>query len=466
MNYNRRKFLRRVSAGGLAYALSRTPGTVWGQMAGAGGFGEYRALVCVFMFGGNDSWNMLVPRTTAEYNAYNSARGGDQIVGVATSGLAVPLASLLPIDPVGTSGAPFGFHPSMIGVRDLFQVGKAAVVTNLGPLLAPTTKAAYAAGSANLPPQLFSHNDQQDQWHSLRGRSVSKTGWAGRVADLVTSQVPNQQLAVNLSLAGNSYFQAADTVAPYVMGSNGPVAFSGFGTTGTNLARRQAVEAINNQTYGTIYERAFAGVTKRAVLFADRVNAAITAAPPLVALPNPNTGLSSLEQQLRTVAKLISQRDTLSMTRQIFFVSTGGFDSHDDQNNDQPALLANISSALSRFYAATEELGVQNSVVAFTQSDFARTLTSNGDGSDHAWGGQQLVVGGPTALLGQRIYGTYPSLAINSADDVGGGRLIPTTSSDQYAATLAKWFGVTDAQMPQVAPSINNFTTRNLGFLA
>jgi uncharacterized protein (DUF1501 family) len=463
MNYNRRRFLRRVSAGGLAYALSRTPGTVWGQMAGAGGFGEYRALVCVFMFGGNDSWNMVVPRTTAEYNAYNSARGGDQGVG---AGLAVPLASLLPIDPIATTGAPFGFHPSMTGVQQLFQTGKAAVVTNIGPLLAPTTKAAYAAGSANLPPQLFSHNDQQDQWHSLRGRTVSKTGWAGRVADLVTSQVPNQQLAVNLSLAGNSYFQAADTVSPYVMGSNGPVPFRGFGTTGTNLARRQTVEAINNQTYGTIYERAFAGVTRRAVTFADRVNAAINAAPPLVALPNSNTGLSSLEQQLRTVAKLISQRDTLSMTRQIFFVSTGGFDSHDDQNNDQPVLLANISSALSRFYAATEELGVQNSVVTFTQSDFGRTLTSNGDGSDHAWGGQQLVVGGPTALLGQRIYGTYPTLAINGPDDVGGGRLIPTTSSDQYAATLARWFGVTDAQMPQVAPSINNFTTKNLGFLA
>ncbi len=461
MNSNRRQFIRRASAGGLAYALSRAPGTVWGQVASSGGFGEYRALVCVFMFGGNDSWNMLVPRTTAEYNAYNASRSGDQ-----PTGLAVPLASLLPIDPINSTGAPFGFHPSMPGVRDLFQTGKAAVVTNLGPLLAPTTKAQYAAGSANLPPQLFSHNDQQDQWHSLRGKNVSKTGWAGRVADLVNSQVPNQQLSISLSLAGNTYFQAADSVAPYVMGANGPVAFSGFGATGTALARRQAFEAISNQTYGTIYERAFAGVSKRAVQFADRVNAALTAAPNLVALPNTGVTLSSLEQQLRTVAKLISQRDSLGITRQIFFVSTGGFDSHDDQNDDQPVLLANISGALSRFYAATEELGIQNSVVAFTQSDFARTLTSNGDGSDHAWGGQQLVVGGPGALLGQRIYGSYPSLAVGGADDVGGGRLIPTTSSDQYAATLAKWFGVTDAQMPQVAPSINNFATRNLGFLA
>jgi uncharacterized protein (DUF1501 family) len=329
----------------------------------------------------------------------------------------------------------------------------------------PTSKAQYQAGTVTLPPQLFSHNDQQDQWHSLRGRNVSKTGWAGRIADLVTSQVPNQQLAVNLSLAGNSYFQAANTVSPYVMGTNGPVAFQGFGATGTALARRQAVEAINNQPLGTVYERAFAGVTRRAVQFADRVNAALAAAPDLVALPNAGVTLSPLEQQLRTVAKLISQRDALSMTRQVFFVSTGGFDSHDDQNQDQPNLLANISSALSRFYAATEELGVQNRVVTFTQSDFGRTLTSNGDGSDHAWGGVQLVVGGPAALNGQRIYGSYPTLAINGPDDVGGGRLIPTTSADQYAATLAKWFGVTDGQLAQVAPSIGNFQVRDLGFL-
>lgn len=460
MNRKRRQFLRSVSAGGLAYALGRTPGTVWGQTAAAGGFGEYRALVCVFMFGGNDSWNMVIPRTTAEYNAYNASRSGDQ-----PTGLAVPLSSVLPIDPINTTGAPFGFHPSMGGVRDLFQVGKAAVVANVGPLVMPTTKAQYQAGSVTLPPQLFSHNDQQDQWHSLRGRNVSKTGWAGRIADLVTQQVPNQQLAVNLSLAGNTYFQAADTVAPYVMGTNGPVAFSGFGATGTGLARRQAFEAINNQTYGTVYERAYATVNRRASQFADRVNAALAAAPDLINLPNTGVTLSPLEQQLRTVAKLISQRNSLGITRQIFFVSTGGFDSHDDQNDDQPALLGNISSALSRFYAATEELGVQNSVVSFTQSDFARTLTSNGDGSDHAWGGVQLLVGGPNALRGQRVYGTYPALAINGPDDVGGGRLIPTTSSDQYAATLARWFGVTDAQMTQVAPSIGNFATRDLGFL-
>jgi uncharacterized protein (DUF1501 family) len=427
---------------------------------GGGGFGEYRALVCVFLFGGNDSWNMVVPRTQAEYDAYNGSRGGNQ-----PTGLAVPLDALLPIDPIGTSGAPFGVHPSMPGLRDLFQAGQAAIVANVGPLIAPTTKAQYQSGGATLPPQLFSHNDQQDQWHSLRGRAPSKTGWAGRIADVVTAQVPNQQLAINTSLAGNTFFQAADTVSSYVMGTNGAQTFSGFGTTGVNLARRQTFEAITNQTYGTIYERGYAAVSRRAVQFADRVNAAIAAGRNFVALPNnaPGVTLSSLEQQLRTVAKLIDSRNSLSMTRQVFFVSTGGFDSHDDQNDDQPGLLANVSSALKRFYDATVEMGVQGSVTTFTQSDFARTLTSNGDGSDHAWGGVQLVVGG--AVQGQRMYGNYPALAINGPEDVGGGRIIPSTSSDQYAATLARWFGVTDAQMPQVAPSIVNFPNRYLGFL-
>ncbi|MCS6946493.1 MAG: DUF1501 domain-containing protein, partial [Steroidobacteraceae bacterium] len=376
-----------------------------------------------------------------------------------------PRSALLPIDPLGTSGAPYGVHPSMPGLQELFQSGKAAFVANVGPLIMPVTKQQYQSGAATLPPQLFSHNDQQDQWHSLRGRNTSKTGWAGRLADVINPQLPNQQLSVNVSLFGNTYFQAADTVSPYVMGTNGPVAFAGFGTSGNSLARRQSFEAISNQNFGTIYERGFAAVNRRALQFAERVNAAIAAARNFVALPNNATGvtLSPLEQQLRTVAKLIDSRNMLSMTRQVFFVATGGFDSHDDQNQDQPGLLANVSSALKRFYDATVEMGVQDAVTTFTQSDFGRTLTSNGDGSDHAWGGVQIVVGG--SVRGQQIYGNYPLLAVGGPEDVGGGRFIPSTSCDQYVATLARWFGVTDAQMPQVAPSIGNFANRYLGFL-
>ena len=250
------------------------------------------------------------------------------------------------------------------------------------------------------------------------------------------------------------------------MGPTGATLFSGFGASGNNLARRQTVDAINSATYGTVYERRFAAVQKRAILFADSVNAAIAGVPAL-ATPFPTN--NTLATQLQTVARLIAARNTLGMTRQVFFVSTGGFDTHDDLLQDQPNLFGTVSSAMAAFYNATVELGVANNVTAFTQSDFGRTLTSNGDGSDHAWGGVQMVVGG--AVQGQKIYGTMPVLRINAtlaadgADDVSGGRFIPTTSSDQYAATLVKWFGVNDTNLVQVAPSINNFALKNLGIL-
>jgi uncharacterized protein (DUF1501 family) len=253
------------------------------------------------------------------------------------------------------------------------------------------------------------------------------------------------------------------------MGSTGATTFQGFAATGAGLARRNAFEAVvnagRNSTTNTLYERSFATVQQRAVQFADRVNAALLApnARSFVALPDAGATLSPLQIQLRTVAKLISARSSLSMSRQIFFVSTGGFDSHDDQVNDQPGLVGNISTSIKSFYDALTEMGMENSATLFTHSDFGRTLTSNGDGSDHAWGGVQLVAGG--AVRGGNLYGQYPVLETNGAQDVGGGRLIPTTSADQYAATLANWFGVADADLSKVAPNIGRFAQRNLGFL-
>jgi uncharacterized protein (DUF1501 family) len=467
MDRNRRKFLRAAAAGGVAYAFGRTPGTVYAQAAGTGGFADYKALVCLFLFGGNDSWNTLVPTSTAEYNAYAAARGG----GTASS-LAIPQASLLPVTPLtpDPTGATYGFHPSMTGLRDLFQAGKAAVLPNIGPLIRPTTKTQYQQAATlghDLPPQLFSHNDQQDQWHSLRGKQILRSGWGGRVADVLNAQVGGQQLSLNVSLAGQTFFQAGDVARPYVMGSTGATTFQGFGTTGTGLARRNAFQAVVdaglNSGSNTLYERSFASVQQRAVQFADRVNTALVGSRSFAALPDTGVTLSPLQQQLRTVAKLISARGSLAMSRQVFFVSTGGFDSHDDQNDDQPGLLANVSTSIKSFYDALTEMGMENSATLFTHSDFGRTLTSNGDGSDHAWGGVQFVVGG--AVRGQQLYGQYPVLSIGSALDVGGGRIIPTTSADQYAATLASWFGVADADLSKVAPNIGNFATRNLGFL-
>jgi len=431
-------------------------------MAGGGSFPDYNALVCVFLFGGNDSWNMVVPRSQAEYDVYAATR----------QNLAVPQASLLPLtlatpDP---SGWQFGMHPSMPGVAALFNAGRAAFVANVGPLIAPTSLTQYQNRSVPLPPQLFSHNDQQEQWHSLKGNVPSKAGWAGRIADALASRVTAQRMPLNVSLAGQTLFQAGLTSVPYTMGAAGPTAFTGFGTTGMGLSRRQAFESIARANYGTVYERAFASVQQHAVQFGDDIAAALAAAPDFTALPNlPPTPLSGLATQLRTVAKLIATRDRLQLSRQVFFVTTGGFDTHDDQLNDQPNLLATVSDGLQRFDDALQQIAFAQNVTVFTQSDFGRTLTSNGDGTDHAWGGVQIVTGG--AVAGGRLYGQYPLLRIGAragtdrGDDVGGGRFIPTTSSDQYAATLARWFGVAEGDIPSIAPSIYNFTQGDLGFL-
>jgi uncharacterized protein (DUF1501 family) len=444
--FNRRQLIR---SGLSSAALAGLPITqVYGQ---SGGFPDYKALVCVFLFGGNDSFNMLVPRSNAEYNVYAASR----------QNLAIAQTDLLPITPLNPDGSDYGLHPTMTGLQALFESGQAAFVTNVGPLIEPTTKSQYENGSANLPPQLFSHNNQQDQWHSLKGKTTTPTGWAGRISDILRDNVTNQQLALNVSLSGNTLFQSgADTIA-YTMGATGPVQFLGFGDAGLGLAHRQAFEAIIQANYSSIYERGFAAVQQRAIANADTITNAINNAPALSTV-FPDTPLGN---QLQTVARLIAVRNDLSMSRQIFFVATGGFDSHDDQNENQPGLIGGISDALTAFYSATGELGVATDITTFTQSDFGRTLTSNGDGTDHAWGGNQIIMGG--SVIGRRLYGAYPLLQIGGDDDVGGGRLIPTTSADQYAATLARWFGVTDpADLALVAPNLANFAAQDLGFLA
>jgi len=462
-NFNRRRFLKCAAAGGLAYAFGRTPQAVSAAtISSSAAFADYKALVCVFLFGGNDSFNMVVPRSAAEYGVYAASR---QNLAIAPASL-LPINSLVP-DP---NGALYGLHPSMSELATLFeQDEKCAIVANLGPLIEPTTKAQYQAKATHLPPQLFSHNDQQDQWHALKGEATLKSGWGGRIADALLAPgaaTPlTQSLAVNLSLSGQTLFQAGVTSVPYTMGATGPVPFFGLeGADAYTLARRAAFERILSANHATVYERAYATVQQRALQGAARINDALAsvrspnAVPFATAFPT-----TPLGQQLKTVAELIATRDQLEVSRQIFFVAIGGFDTHDAQTQDQPQLLGNLSSCLAAFYRATVELGIAAGVTTFTQSDFGRTLTSNGDGTDHAWGGNQLVIGG--AVAGRTLYGRYPLLQIDGPDDVGGGRMIPTTSSDQYAATLARWFGVADSALTSVAPHLGNFTAANLGFL-
>jgi len=450
---NRRDFLRTSTAAGLGAAFAHVPGMAFAQgMGTTAPFGDYKALVCLFLHGGNDSFNMLVPRSNAEYAVYQQSR----------QNMAVAQQDLLPINPLTASGADYGLHPSMAGVQGLFEQGRLAFVNNIGPLVEPTTKTDYLNKSVLLPPQLFSHNDQQDQWHSLKGATVSRTGWAGRIADIIRDRVAAQQIATNVSLHGASLYQSAEETVAYVMGANGPIAFAGFSNSGDPndvfYQQRLAFERVLNAAYDTVYERGFADVQRRAVEAVDLVNAALAQAPVL----NTVFPQSELGSQLQTVARLIAVKDELAMERQIFLVEKGGFDSHDDQLINQPLLLGDVSAAVAAFHDALAEIGMNDSVTLFTQSDFGRTLTSNGDGTDHAWGGVQFVMGG--AVAGRELYGTFPDLALGSADDVGGGRFIPTTSADQYAATLARWFGIEEPDIPAVAPNIGNFALQDLGF--
>jgi uncharacterized protein (DUF1501 family) len=451
-NLNRRSFLKSSGVAAAAASFASTPGAAFSQVVGGGApFNDYRALVCVFMFGGNDSFNMLVPRSDAEYNVYATSR----------QNLAIAQQDLLAINPLTADGAQYGVHPAMSSLQQLFEGGSASFVSNVGPLVEPTTKDAFFSQSVNLPPQLFSHNDQQDQWFSLKGKATTDTGWAGRMADMIRGNVAGQQMATNASLFGSNLFQSADDTVAYVMGPGGPLQFEGFSLDPDNIGfeQREAFRRIINATYGSIYERGIADVQRRAIDAADTVTAAIES--PEAQSLNTIFPMSQLGGQLQTVARLIAARDQLQMQRQVFFVAAGGFDSHDNQNDDQPGLLADISESIAAFHAATLEIGVDTEVTTFTQSDFGRTLSSNGDGTDHAWGGNQLVVGG--AVRGQDLYGSYPLLQIGGDDDVGGGRMIPTTSADQYAATLAKWFGIPDLELDIVAPNIDNFVTRDLG---
>ncbi len=450
----RRDFLLQSSA---ATALISAPGFAYTQGFGSAAlFSDYRALVCVFLHGGNDSFNMLVPNTDAEYNAYAASR----------QNLAISRANLLPVNPVSlsTGSEAFGLHPAMTGMQALFESGGAAFVANVGPLVQPTTKTQYQDQSATLPPQLFSHNDQQAQWNSLKGANTGKTGWAGRMADQIQAVLQDQKMATNVSVSGSNLFQIADSTVAYVMGENGPLQFEGFSDDPASVLfdQRVAFQSIIDAQYASIYERGFAEIQNRALQASQIVSTAISNAEDsgVIATSFPDTPLG---RQLLTVAKLIASRDELQMQRQIFFVGMGGFDSHDDQNLNQPGLLGDLSDALSAFSAATLDLGVADGVTTFTQSDFGRTLTSNGDGTDHGWAGNQIVIGG--AVNGRDIYGSYPTLEIGGPQDVGGGRLIPSTSADQYAATLAKWFGIPDLDLDSIAPNLSNFAQRDLGFM-
>jgi uncharacterized protein (DUF1501 family) len=480
MIVNRRTFLRRSISSALGgAALYGALGNLK-VMAAAANLNkgvipnDYRALVCVFLHGGNDSANSLVP-----HNATNASPGGNTygVYSATRPAMAVAQGDALAqaLNPLGDGlpgdGASYGLHPSMPELRTLFNGGQAAVVANVGTLFGPITRAEYQANPALAPPQLFSHSDQANFWQTSRPDNANADGWGGRIADLLYASNPNQQLPMTMSLSSQSLFQRGSTVDQYVMqacsndgSSCGVTTIDYLGAYQNELGTQtfEALMAAGVQSH--LFQRAYGASTRRAVSTYQRLGQVLGSLP-IWATPFPT---SSLGQQLRQVANLINVRGAggLDMRRQIFFVSAGGYDTHDAQLATHPNLLRDLSRSLDAFYRATAQMGIAGSVTSFTASDFGRTLSTNGDGTDHGWGGHHFVLGG--AVRGQRFYGRMNSLAqSNNPDDAGYGQIIPTTGVDQYAATLATWFGVAPGDLGLLFPSLANFDVgvRNLGFM-
>ena len=407
--------------------------------------------MCVFLYGGNDANNVLIPTDNSSYATYAAQR----------TALAIPQANILSISPKSyNDGRQFGLHPSLTELQALFAQGKLAVLANTGTLLRPTTLSQYLSGTASLPPQLFSHADQQTQWQSSLSDRPFQTGWGGRLADLIDALNTNSTISMSISVAGQNSFQVGNTVSEYAVSPSGAVTLTGA-TGGTiNPVRYGAQLDLLSQTEQNLFQAAFANTTKSAIADATLLTSLLTGA---VALKTtfPTTTLGT---QLSMIAKLISAAPQLGLKRQIFFASLGGFDTHTVELATQGPLLTQVSQALNAFYSATVELGVSNQVTAFTASDFSRTYNTNGNGADHGWGSNHMILGG--AVNGGDLYGKVSSLQIGGPDDTGRGRWIPSTSVDQYAATLASWFGVSATNLPTVFPNVGRFATSDLGFMA
>ena len=446
MASNRRSFIKYASLAAAGNAAGLRPFGLLNSLAQT--TPDYKALVCIFLFGGNDANNTLIQFDTAGYANYSTVRGP----------LAIAQNQLLQL---GGTASNFALNPNLPDIQKLFNSKNAALVANVGTLIEPTTRAQYLAG-ATVPTNLFSHTDQQLEWQNASQSGTVPSGWAGRIADTLTTQAnPSAKVPMITSVAGDTLFcnGAASTPVSVSPGNVGGASCS-EGT--TECAAQQATaQALLSFSSGLSLVTADNKITSNAYAYAKTLSDAVQSVSPLKTV-FPANGLGA---QLAQIAQIIQVRAALGVTRQIFFAGIGNFDTHSDQVALQGALLAGISPAIAAFYQATQELGVQNNVTSFTMSDFSRTFQPNTNtGSDHAWGSHHIVVGG--AVKGGQMYGTFPNLTLNGPDDSGAnGRWVPTTGSVQYAATLAQWFGVSTAQLAGIFPNIGSFGSNNLGFV-
>jgi uncharacterized protein (DUF1501 family) len=511
---SRRLFLRHAGAMSALVGSSAAPMAL--NLAAMGSAvaatpGDYKAIVCLFLYGGSDNINLLVPTDGDLFNAYSTTRNqapdsiallapGTPAVPTARAGTPARLGGMLSIAPAKPQGHTFALHPMLGAVQGLFNTDKrVALLPNIGPLIQPTTKAQYFQSTYAKPARLFSHNDQQNTWQAL-GPEGTTLGWGGRLGDALASS-NTRPVFTAISATGNAVWLAGNDVKQYQVTSNGAIALGvngagqvyGSADVGSALQR-----VVTTSRTGHPFDADVATVSVRAIEAEANLRTSLRppsdtdfGTPPTSGAYNQNNdpklryvnpvsgsaAANGLAQQFQVVARLVDAalQGKTGASRQVFFVSIGGFDSHDNQNRDQPDLMARINQALSYFDTALGNLGARDKVTTFTASDFGRTFTSNGDGTDHGWGSHHLVMGG--AVKGGDLYGTFPTYSLknatnnnfdNSPDQLGNGVLLPTTSVDQLGFTLGTWFGLSNAQLLDIFPNLNNWDElkRNLGFMA
>ena len=422
----------------------------------ANAFNDYKVLICLFLNGGNDSFNMLVPRDDDAYSEYAQVRGGTYL-DTGGTGLAHRKEDLLPISSVGQDYTDFGIHPKLPFLQSLYNEGNAAFISNVGSLIEPTTLAQYNSGSHSLPQGLFSHPDHQIHWQTLvpQVRGSTNKGWAGRMAESMTQANQSSSISMNISLSGTNVLQTGIGTVPYITNPDGAVSLSGY----TDPTLKMAVDDILGNHYHNVYARTLAETNRNAIDASEAFKYAVDDKVNTTNFPDTKIG-----ERLAMIARIMQARDPLLMQRQIFFVERGGWDHHNEVIAPQENLFEEINEALQAFWTEIGNSGpngdnLRDSVVIYTASDFGRTLTSNGSGSDHAWGGNHFVING--SMNGGKIYGQYPVLATGSPNDIGRGRLLPTTSVDAYMTELASWFGVPMNEMQTVIPNLENFSFAN-----
>ncbi|MGA2046432.1 MAG: DUF1501 domain-containing protein [Terracidiphilus sp.] len=470
---SRRQFLRTASMASMA-GISASPFILglnsMAAMAQSSSSTGYKALVCVFLQGGNDGHGTVIATDPSSYTAFTTARSG-------APGLAYPMAELLPITlKTPQSGRTFALNPALTGVQNLFSAGRAAIVANSGTLIAPATKAQVNANSVPLPDSLYSHFDQTAAWQAIasNGGSAEHVGWGGAVADLIESMNMNtNSMFTCISTAGIALFLSGQSSFQLNVTSAGPIPIFGMANPPFGLpTTANPLSAILTADESNLFAKEYGVVVNRSIQAQAMLASSMLPAGP-GGIPNPPQYLdpqtkmlvdNQLGISLQTVARIISGSSALGVTRQIFYVQLGSFDTHNNQAVQHAQLLSQLGGALEYFDGLMVANGMGNNVTTFTASDFGRTLTCNSNGTDHGWGSHHFVVGG--AVQGQDMYGQYPVVGADQANDVGAGRLIPTTSVDQYAGTLARWFGLSDGQVRQVFPNFGNFgSSPYLGFM-